>query len=61
MSTLHEAVALGLVAIREHDWTGEIPDGLKTVEVSVSTVSVTHAVRMQDLKKWINRTGGKPL
>jgi len=59
-STLYEAVALGLMAIREQEWTAEIAEGLNTVDVTVSTVSVTHSVKMQDFKKWLNRNGGKP-
>ena len=59
-STLYEAVALGLMAIQEHDWTGDIAEGLNTVDVSVSAVSVTHSVRMQDFRKWLERKGGKP-
>lgn len=59
-STLYEAVALGLVAVREHDWTGDIAEGLNTVDVSVKTVSVMHSVTMQDFKKWLNRKGGTP-
>ena len=59
-STLYEAVALGLVAIREQDWPGEIADGLNTVDVSVTTVPVLHSVRMQDFNKWLSRKGGTP-
>ena len=59
-STLYEAVALGLVAIREQDWTGEIAEGLNTVEVSVTAVPVMHSVKMQDFNKWLSRKGGTP-
>ena len=59
-STLFEAVALGLVAIREQDWAGEIAEGLNTVEVSVTTVPVVHSVRMQDFNNWLSRKGGSP-
>jgi len=59
-STLYEAVALGLVAIREQDWAGEIAQGLNTVEVSVTTMPVMHSVRMQDFNKWLSRKGGTP-
>jgi hypothetical protein len=59
-SSLYEAVALGLVAIQGQDWTGDIAEGLNTVDVSVSTVSVIHSVRMQDFRKWLERNGGKP-
>jgi len=59
-STLYEAVALGLVAIREQDWAGEIAEGLNTVDVSVTAVPVMHSVRMQDFNKWLSRNGGTP-
>jgi len=59
-STLYEAVALGLVAIREEDWADEIAAGLNTVDVGVSTVPVKHSVRMQDFNKWLSRKGGTP-
>ena len=59
-STLYEAVALGLVAIREQDWAGEIAEGLNTVDVSVTALPVTHSVRMQDFDKWLSRKGGTP-
>jgi len=59
-STLYEAVALALVAIREQDWAGEIAAGLNTVEVSVITLPVLHTVRMQDFNNWLSRKGGTP-
>jgi hypothetical protein len=48
------------VAIREEDWTGEIAEGLNTVEVSSMTVPVTHLVTMQDFRRWLDRCGGTP-
>jgi hypothetical protein len=59
-STLYEAVALGLAAIRGHDWGAEIPEGLNIVDVSVSEIVVTHSVMLRDFKNWVNRTGGAP-
>jgi hypothetical protein len=59
-STLYDAVSLGLVAIREQDWTGEIAEGLNSVDVSVNAVPVMHSVRMQDFRKWLDRNGGTP-
>jgi hypothetical protein len=47
-STLYEAVAPGLAAIRGHDWAAEMPEGLNMVDVSVSEVAVTHSVRLRD-------------
>jgi hypothetical protein len=51
---------LRFVAICEQGWTGEIADGLNTVDVSVTTVPVTHSVTMQDFRKWLDRRGGTP-
>lgn len=59
-STLYEAVALGLAAIRGSDWATEIPEGLNMVDVAVSEIAVTHSVRLRDFKSWLNRTGGAP-
>ena len=59
-STLYEAVALGLVAIREHDWASEIAEGLNTADVSVTPLPVMHSVRIQDFNKWLSRSGGTP-
>jgi len=59
-SSLYEAVALGLVAIRDQDWAGEIAEGLNTVDISVTTVPVMHSVRMQDFNKWLSQKGGTP-
>ena len=59
-STLYEAVALGLSAIRQQDWAGEIAQGLNSVDVNVTAVPVTHSVKMQDFNKWLSRTGGTP-
>jgi hypothetical protein len=59
-STPYEAVALGLMAIREHEWAGNIADGLNTVDVSVNNVPVTHSVMMQNFAKWLHRNGETP-
>ena len=59
-STLYEAVALGLAAIRGEEWAGEIAEGLNTVDVTVIPVPVTHCVIMQDFRKWLDRKGGAP-
>jgi hypothetical protein len=59
-STPCEAVALGLLAIREQEWTAEIADGLNSVDVIVNSVPVMHSVRMQDFRKWLDRDGGTP-
>ena len=59
-STLYEAVALGLAAIRAQDWTGDLSDGLGTIEVVVSPIPVTHSVKIQDFHKWLNQQGRSP-
>lgn len=59
-SSLYEAVALGLAAIRSRDWAAEIPEGLNMVDVSVSEVAVTHSVRFRDFENWVHRSGGAP-
>lgn len=59
-ATLYEAVALGLVAVRAHEWAGEIAEGLNTVDVSVTAAPVVHSVRVQEFKKWLGRNGGTP-
>ena len=59
-STLYEAVAMGLAAIRGEEWAAEIAGGLNIVEVTVIPVPVTHSVIMQDFRKWLDRKGGVP-
>lgn len=59
-SSLFEAVALGLRAIRGSIWVGEIPEGVTRVSVSVLEVPVHHTVQMKDFHKWLTREGGSP-
>jgi hypothetical protein len=59
-SSLYEAVALGLKAIRGDDWVGEIAEGCNSVLVSVSDVPVDQAVRLKEFKQWLDRPGGSP-
>jgi len=59
-ATLYEAVALGLAAVRGHEWVAGIPQGLAAVRVSVTSVPVEHAVKVQDLATWLERRGGSP-
>jgi hypothetical protein len=59
-STLYEAVARGLTAIRGNEWVAGIAQGLNVVKVSVSSVPVEHQVRMQDFTNWLERKGGSP-
>jgi len=59
-ASLHEAVALGLRAIRKSDWADEIPQGLNHVTVSVTGVRVEHTVQLKKFNQWLARTGGSP-
>jgi hypothetical protein len=59
-STLYEAVALGLVALRGHEWVAGIPDGLAPIKVSVTTIPVEHCVKIGDFTRWLERKGGSP-
>jgi hypothetical protein len=59
-TSLYEAVALGLAAVRGHEWVAGIPHGLVTVRVSVTNVPVEHAVKVQDLTRWLEKKGGSP-
>ena len=54
-TTLYEAVALGLAAVRGHEWVAGIPHGLATVRVSVNSVAVEHAVKVRDFTRWLER------
>jgi hypothetical protein len=57
-ATLYEAVALGLAALRSHDWTAELVHG--QIMVTVESVAVEHAVRINEFYQWIERHGGSP-
>ena len=59
-STLYEAVAQGLAAIRGEEWVGEIAQGLNVVRVSVVPVRVEHEVKLKDFTNWLERKGGSP-
>ena len=58
-STVYEAVAQALAALRKHDWVSGIPQGT-SVRVSVASVRVDHDVKMADFERWLERTGGSP-
>lgn len=59
-STLFEAVALGLAAIRGSDWVVGLAQGLNTVRVEVKDVPVEHEVKLEQFMKWLGRGGGSP-
>jgi hypothetical protein len=59
-STLYEAVALGLAALRGREWVAGIPGGLAPVRVSVTSIPVEHCVKIGDFTRWLERKGGSP-
>lgn len=59
-STLYEAVALGLAALRVNEWVAGIARGANVVKVSVADVRVEHEVKLMDFTKWLERAGGSP-
>jgi len=59
-STLYEAVALGLKAIRSHNWVEGISEQFGTVRVSVTDIPVEHTVKLRDFTSWLERTAGSP-
>jgi hypothetical protein len=59
-STLYEAVALGMAAVRTEEWANGIAMGLNSVKVRVTNVPVEHEVVLKDFTKWLDRSGGSP-
>jgi hypothetical protein len=59
-SSLYEAVAQGLAALRRQDWVAGIPQGPHFVKVSVANVRVDHEVNMADFQRWLEKSGGSP-
>ena len=57
-TTLYEAVAQGLAAIRGNEWVAGIAQGLNVVKVSTADVRVEHEVRLVDFTKWLESVGG---
>jgi hypothetical protein len=57
-SSLFEAVAGGLLAIRVGDLA--IPDGFRPVKVVVIETHTEYAVRLKDFVKWLDRRGNSP-
>ena len=56
-SSLFEAVAQGLAALRKNEWVEGIEERFGMVKVSVAEVRVDHQVRVADLMKWLERPG----
>jgi hypothetical protein len=59
-TTLYEAVAQGLAALRSDDWVAGIAQGMNAVKVAVCDVRVEHEVRLADFTKWLEKSGGSP-
>ena len=59
-TTLYDAVAQGLAALRGNEWVASIAQGNNVVKVSVADVRVEHEVRLMDFTKWLDKTGGSP-
>jgi len=57
-TTLYEAVALGLAAVRGNEWVVGIAQGFNPVKVRVTDVPVEHEVKLMDFTKWLERKGG---
>jgi hypothetical protein len=58
-STLYEAVAQGLAAIRGHEWVAGVSEG-RPVKVSVADVRVEHEVKLGDFTRWLETRGRSP-
>jgi len=58
-STLYEAVAQGLAAIRGHEWVAGVAEG-RAVKVSVADVRVEHEVKLGDFTRWLETRGRSP-
>jgi hypothetical protein len=59
-TTLFEAVALALKALRGNQWVAGIPNGFATVKVKVVDIPVEHDVKLKDFTSWLNRLGDSP-
>ena len=59
-SSLYEAVALGLKAVRGHDWVEPIAEQFASVKVAVTNIPVEHTVKLRDFVAWLQRTAGSP-
>ncbi|HET9402652.1 MAG TPA: hypothetical protein VFO34_17025 [Candidatus Acidoferrales bacterium] len=58
--TLFEAVALGLAALRRHEWIEGIHHSSGLVKVSVADVRVEHEVMLKDFLSWLESLGKFP-
>ena len=58
--SLYEAVAHGLRAFQEADWTTEIGRSQTTIKVAVKQPEIEHAVRIRDFETWLESTPRSP-
>src|SRR5215469_4943850 len=56
-SSLFEALAQGLSALRKNEWVEGIEERFGFVKVSVADVRVEHQVKIADFMKWLERPG----
>jgi hypothetical protein len=59
-SSLYEAVAQGLAALRKSEWVEGVEERFGMVKVSVAEVRVEHQVKIADFMKWLERPGRSP-
>ena len=59
-TSLYEAVAQGLTALRKNEWVEGIQEQFGVVKVSVADVRVEHQVKIADFTKWLERPGRTP-
>jgi hypothetical protein len=59
-SSLFEAVAQGLAALRKNEWVEGIEERFGFVKVSVADVRVEHQVKIADFTKWLESPGRTP-
>ena len=59
-TSLFEAVAQGLAALRKHEWVEGIEERFGVVKVSVADVRVEHQVKIAEFMKWLERPGRTP-
>ena len=59
-TSLYEAVAQGLAALRKNEWVEGIEERFGTVKVPVAEVRVEHQVKIADFMKWLERPSRTP-
>jgi hypothetical protein len=59
-SSLFEAVAMGMKAIRGNQWVAGVPDRFAPVKVRVIDIPVEHEVQLKDFTRWLERLGNSP-